>query len=470
MSDSSSLGPRELPVDLSASRRVHVVGVGGPGMAPMAIVLAGLGHHVTGSDMCESHTLDTLRRSGVEVCVGHRADVVVGADLVIYSTAIPYSNVELVRARELDIAVHHRSGILAGLCELIPTVGIAGTHGKSTTSALVTHMLSACGHDLVAIVGAQVPGLLAGAHVGVPNLFVLEADESDGTLETLRLGHIIVTNVDVDHLDHFGSFDLLQEVMTDVIEKVPGIVVMNADDQVSRNIAHKINHASLRTFGYADTADVRLVEVVPTNRGLELKLFINEKLRDCMVPLRGIHNAMNVAAALAMLDGLGIEMDDAMQSLENFEGVERRFTERGYYQGALLVDDYAHLPAEIEAALQAMKSHPDVTGKIVAVFQPNRFHRIAQMHASYAHCFTQADRVVITEIYASGTDPIEGVTGKMVWQAIHDAHPDVDVVWAPTRPDIVNSVIHYLGPGDGCISMGCGDIETFPDDVMAEIR
>lgn len=469
MSDPLARRPRELPVDLSVSRRIHVVGVGGPGMAPLAIVLAGLGHQVSGSDMRESVTLATVRDAGVQVTVGHNADLVNEADLVVYSTAIPQDNIELVRAREINVAVHHRSGILAGLCQQIPTIGVAGTHGKSTTSALVTHMLTSCGRDPVAIVGAEVPGLLAGARVGSSSLCVLEADESDGTLETLPLRHIIVTNVDVDHLDHFGSFAQLQNAMADVIAGVPGIVVMNADEATSKDIAQRVQNVSVRTFGYDIAANVRLAEVVSTSQGLEIQMAINGEIFACAVPLRGIHNAMNVAAAIAMLDGLGINLVDALDSLKGFGGVVRRFTERGRFNEAVLIDDYAHLPAEIESALQAMKTHPEVTGRIIAVFQPNRYHRIAEMYASYANCFTDADRVVITDIYASGTTPISGVTGKLVWQAIRDAHPECDVVWAPTRADVVRSVVEYVRPGDGCISMGCGDIETFPDDVMTGV-
>lgn len=465
MSAPLSRSPRELPVDLSGSRRVHVVGVGGPGMAPLAIVLTGLGHSVSGSDMRESLTLDVVRSAGVVVTVGHDADLVSDVDLVVYSTAIPQSNVEITRARDLNKAVHHRSGILAGLCQMIPTIGVAGTHGKSTTSALLTHMLSSCGFDPLAIVGADVPGLRAGARVGASTLCVLEADESDGTLETLPLSHIIVTNVDVDHLDHFGTFAQLQGSMADVIAKVSGVVVMNADDAISCDIARGLVGSSVHTFGYSTDADVCLHEVVSTQQGLAMKIGVNGHVLECTVPLRGTHNAMNVAAALAMLDGLGVNLVDAVDALANFGGVIRRFTERGHFNGGLLVDDYAHLPAEIDAALKAMKSHPVVTGRVVAVFQPNRYHRIAEMYASYADCFVQADRTVITDIYASGTTPIPGVTGKLVWQAIRDAHPESDVVWAPTRDDVVQSVADYLQPGDGCISMGCGDIETFPDDL-----
>lgn len=454
-------------IDLSEPVRVHVVGVGGPGMAPLAVMLAEMGHSVSGSDMHDSETVDIVRDAGVSVRIGHDADVVNDVDVVVYSTAIPDNNVELVRARDKGVPVRHRSGLLASLCRQFETVGVAGTHGKSTTSALVTHILTATGHDPSAIVGADVPGLEAGARVGASRTFVLEADESDGTLEVLPLQHLIVTNIDVDHLDYFGTFQQLQDSVAEVVARVDGWVVTNADDDVSVAVMSRVSGRRMRTFGYTETADVRVVNVISTTGGLDVHIIVRDKELHCSVPLRGIHNAMNVAAALAMVDALGTDVVVASAALETFGGVRRRFTERGEFRGALLVDDYAHLPAEIEAAISAMRSHPRVTGKVVAVFQPNRFHRIAAMAEAYAHCFTQADRVIITDIYASGTRPIEGVTGKLVWQAIIDAHPDADVVWAPSRTDIVENVDRYINQGDGCISMGCGDIETFPDDLIS---
>lgn len=453
-------------IDLSRRVRVHVVGVGGPGMAPLAVMLAGTGHAVSGSDMHDSETVGIVRGAGVSVHIGHDADLVNDVDVVVYSTAIPDNNVELVRARDRGITVHHRSGLLASLCRQFDTVGVAGTHGKSTTSALVTHILTATGRDPSAIVGADVPGLEAGARVGASRTFVLEADESDGTLEVLPLRHLIVTNIDVDHLDYFGTFQHLQDSVVDVVARVDGWVVTNADDDVSVGVMRRVSGRRIRTFGHTEQADVRVVNVISTTNGLDIDLMVHDRNVHCSVPLRGVHNAMNVAAAVAMVDALGVDVFDASEALATFGGVRRRFTERGEFRGALLVDDYAHLPAEIEAAISALRSHPRVTGKVVAVFQPNRFHRIAAMADTYAHCFAHADRVIITDIYASGTPPIEGVTGKLVWQAIVDAYPDSDVVWAPTRADIIESVDHYITSGDGCISMGCGDIETFPDELI----
>ena len=467
MSESVQRRVREELIDLSHSRRIHVVGIGGPGMAPLAMLLAGTGHRVSGSDLHESENIDAVRRQGIEVQIGHHAEAVNGVDVVVYSTAIPESNVELVRARQQRIPVRHRSGLLQALTHQFRTIGVAGTHGKSTTTALLTHMLVAAGVDPSCIVGADVPGLKAGARLGSSDILVLEADESDGTLEVLALHHAIVTNIDVDHLDYFGTFEQLQESMADVLGGVGGAVVMNADDEVSRHVMSRIDQTRVVTFGHAVNANIRIDSVQAVDVGLDIVLSVRGSTVRCVLPLRGFHNAMNLAAAVAMADVVGVDVVRACDSVTSFGGVLRRFTERGEFKGALLVDDYAHLPAEIEAAISALREHPRVTGKVVAVFQPNRFHRIAAMADAYADAFKDADRVVITDIYASGTAPIAGVTGQLVWQAIVKAHPTADVVWAPTRADIVAAVDEYMAPGDGCISMGCGDIETFPDDLIA---
>lgn len=460
---------REDPIDLSVPRRVHVVGVAGPGMAPLALLLAGRGHVVTGSDVRDSPTVRTLRGASVDVTIGHEATLVDGVDVVVHSTAIPADNPELVRAGSLSIPVRHRSGLIAALCGQLDTIGVAGTHGKSTTTALVNHILTRCGRDPNCLVGAEVPGLTAGARIGGSDLFVVEADESDGSIEVLDMSHLIVTNVDVDHLDYFGTFERLCDTMRSVAESVPGVLVMNSADPLTNSVMRP-HGASVRTFGVDPTDDVVVVAVDHLADGLGVELIIDAVRCRCEVPLRGEHNAHNVAAALAMVTALGVDRVDACGALATFPGVSRRFTVRGHHNGALLVDDYAHLPAEIAAAIAAVRTHPEVTGRVVAVFQPNRYHRVAAMADAYADCFAGADRVVITDIYASGTPVIEGVDGQMVWRAVAEANPGMDVVWAPERADVVVAVDGHIGAGDACVSMGCGDIESFPDELLGRHR
>ena len=458
--------PEEL-IDLSYSRRCHVVGVGGPGMSPLASLLAARGHVVTGSDMRDSQVIETLRGEGIPIAIGHDADLIKDVDVVTYSTAIPMTNVEIVAAQDAGVSVRHRSGLLASICASTEGIGIAGTHGKTTTTGLLSHILIDAGMDPSCIVGGHLEGMPVGARHGAGNFFILECDESDGTLDVLPLTHLVITNVDIDHLDYFGSFEQLQQTFVDAATRTRGIVVLNSDDALSAPIVDAMKgDRRLHTFGHGETDDVHLISVTPDSAGIVIYFRIDGAKVECRSPLRGEHNAMNIAGAIAMSIALGVDVSLACQAVETFHGVQRRFTERGDFNGSLLVDDYAHLPAEIEAAIATARTHPRVSGKTIAVFQPNRFHRIAAMADSYAHCFTKADVIVITDVYASGTAFIEGVTGELVVNAIRAAHPSAAVVWAPTRQDIVDAVAGCITPGDICISMGCGDIETFPDDLM----
>lgn len=436
-------------------------------MSPLAFVLHGKGHHVSGSDMRESDATRTLVDIGVSVTIGHHGSLVDGSDVVTYSTAIPLTNVELVAAHENNIPVRHRSGMLAALCATSEAIGVAGTHGKTTTSALLTHILVTNNLDPSCIIGADVPGLTVGARVGASPLFVLESDESDGTLDVLPLTHLVVTNVDVDHLDYFGTFEDVQQCFVDAVLRTTGHVVVNCDDPQSAPVLQASeSRGNVTTFGCRDTAMLRVAKVEQTDVGLAIDFVEGAQHEHAVLPLLGQHNAMNCAAAIAMARHLGVSLEDCCRAVESFQGVQRRFTERGYFKDALLVDDYAHLPAEIDAVLRAARSHPLTTGRVIAVFQPNRFHRIAAMANSYADCFSTADLVVITDVYSSGTKRIAGVTGELVVDAVRKHHPDAHVVWAPQRHDIVAVVSAYVQPGDICVSMGCGDIETFPDDLM----
>lgn len=462
--------PEEL-IDLSVARRCHVVGIGGPGMSPLASLLSARGHVVSGSDMRDSEVTDTLRLEGIEITIGHDESLVHGVDVVTYSTAIPESNIELQEARKTAVAVRHRSGLLASLCSSTNSVGVAGTHGKTTTTSALTHILVSAGLDPSCIVGGQVEGMPVGMRHGLGDAFVLECDESDGTLDVLSLAHLVITNIDVDHLDYFGTFEQVQQSFVDAAVRTAGVVVVNRDDAFSAVVLDALrNDSRLRTFGHDSDANVQILSVVSVATGIEIQLRIDGTEFSCSSLLRGEHNAMNIAAAVAMSTALGVSPSHACSAVATFRGVQRRFTERGEFNGAVLIDDYAHLPAEIEAAIAAAQSHPRNTGKTIAVFQPNRFHRIAAMSDAYADCFAAADKVVITDVYASGTAFIEGVTGELVVNAIRASHPSAQVVWAPTRQDIVEEVAQTLAPGDVCISMGCGDIESFPDDLMEFVK
>ena len=457
-------------IALDAPITCHIVGIGGPGMSAIGRLLVEMGHLVTGSDLHESEVIDDLRQRGAQISIGHTEAAVHGADVVTYSTAIPSTNVELIEARRIGLETRHRSGMLASLCAATRAVGVAGTHGKTTTTALITAMTTAGGLHPSSIVGADVLGDSASVY-GDGSLLVIEADESDGTLDVLPLSCLVVTNIDIDHLDYFGTFDAIKTCFAESIERTPGFVVLNADDEGSTDIVRALgNDDRVTTFGWSENSTVRITSTQPHSNGTSVEVQIAGQSYRCALSLRGEHNAMNFAAALAMSIQLGVDPDVACTAAESFRGVARRFTERGEFRGSLLIDDYAHLPAEISATIDAVRSHPALTGRVVAVFQPNRYHRIATMADSYADCFTHADRIVITDVYASGTQKIEGVTGELVVNAIRSAHHDADVVWAQSRSDTVAAVESWITPGDICVSMGCGDIESFPDDLCGVLQ
>jgi UDP-N-acetylmuramate--alanine ligase len=301
---------------------------------------------------------------------------------------------------------------------------------------------------------------------GNGSLLIIEADESDGTLDVLPLSSLVVTNIDIDHLDYFETFEAIKECFADVIKRTRGIIVLNADDKGSADLVKALGQdRRVTTFGRSDNSTVRIMSSIPNSEGTLVEVQVDEQAYKCELKLRGDHNVMNFAAALAMALRLGVDPNVACTAASAFRGVARRFTERGDFRGSLLIDDYAHLPAEISTTINAVRSHPALTGRVVAVFQPNRYHRIATMADSYANCFSQADHIVITDVYASGTQKIDGVTGELVVHAIRSAHQHADVVWAPSRADTVAAVEAWIAPGDICISMGCGDIESFPDDL-----
>lgn len=460
-------------IDLSARRRWHLVGAGGPGMAPLAELLTAAGQDVTGSDLRDSVAVARLNARGIPVRVGHDASAVHGVEVVVYSTAVPADNIEIAEARRLGVRVCHRSVALASLCAPTQAVGIAGAHGKTTTAALLHSILAAAKAPVAGYVGADVPGA---EDLAIPDVrregatLVIEADESDGTIEVLPLSTVAVTNIDLDHLDYWGDMDGIIAGFSDVVARVAGthgMVVVNLDDPATRHLVRAAGGA-VRTFGWSARADVRIESCADTQGGIDVVLSVDKEVVRCSLPLRGVHNAMNLACAVATAGALGVDASIACAAAEHFGGVERRFTERGRVDGALVIDDYAHLPAEIAATLAAARRHPAMNGSVVAVFQPNRYHRIAAMAGEYARCFESADVVVITDIYASGTEPIPGVTGRLVVDAVRQFHPRV--VWAPTRADVVREVRAIIGIGDVVVGMGCGDIATLHDDLAGDRR
>jgi UDP-N-acetylmuramate--alanine ligase len=457
------------PLDLSIPHRLHVVGVGGPGMSAIAIALAEMGHDVSGSDLRESPVLERVRAAGVAVHIGHDRELVHGVDAVTASTAIPARNIELDEARDRGVPALRRAGMLASICARAKSLAVAGTHGKTTTTSMLMLMLAEAGLRPSFVVGGDVTDVGTGAQWTGGEWLVVEADESDGTHLELPLHGAILTNVEVDHLDHYGSFDSIVASFDDFLAQVPGPKVVSADDPAAASLAFR--HGAT-TFGFSEHADVRAVDVRSehgtTVFGVERRDANGAvvELGRVSLPMRGDYNVLNAVGALAMALEVGVDIADVIASLAKFGGVARRFDIRGADGGATFVDDYAHLPSEIRAVLSGARHGGDEWRRVIAVFQPNRYNRIAEIWNDYGDAFGDADVVVLTDIYPSGTTPIPGVTGKLIVNAVTAERPDQRVVWLPRRDDLVSFISAEARDGDVVVSMGCGDIASFPSEVL----
>ena len=433
-------------------------------MSAIAIALAEMGHTVSGSDLREHPVLERVRAAGVTVTVGHQRALVHGVEAVTASTAIPARNVELDEARSLGVTVLTRAAMLAAICAQARSLGVAGTHGKTTTTSMLMLILAEAGLRPSFVVGGDVTDVGTGAQWTGSDWFVVEADESDGTHLQLPLHGTILTNIEVDHLDHYGTFDGIIDGFDRYLGQIAGPKVVCGDDPVAAELVGR--HAAV-TYGMSAGVDVRAVDVTPTSGAFTFGLVRDgERLVDIELPLRGVHNVVNATGAAAMAMEIGVSTDHIARALAKFGGVARRFDIRGTDAGAMFVDDYAHLPTEIAAVLAAARGSGDGWQRVISVFQPNRYNRIAEIWADYASAFVDADIVVLTDIYASGTTPIPGVTGKLLVNAVAEAHPEQRLLWLPRREDLVRFVSSEARSGDVCISMGCGDIATFPTEVL----
>ena len=452
------------PLDLTRPRRLHIVGVGGVGMSAIALLLVRMGHEVSGSDLKESVVLARLEAAGVRVSVGQQAENVPrDADAVVYSTAIPARNIELVAARELGIAVLHRSAALAALAATRRTIAVAGSHGKTTTSSMLALVLRGAGWQPSFVIGGEVNEVGANAAYGAGEWLVVEADESDGTF--LRLGPeaAIVTSVEPDHLDYYGGFDQLVAAFERFVDGVPGPIVCCADDRVAARLA--ASRPGIRTYGRDPAAHYRIVDA---GAGTDVERFTlvagDRPLGEIVVPL-AVHAATNAAGASALALELGVPFDAIAAALRGFGGVARRFERRGELGGVTFVDDYAHLPGEVSAAIATARRGG--WRRVIAVFQPHRYTRTASLWQDFAGAFDGADAVVLTDVYAAGETPIAGVSGRLVVHAVVDASPGLPVTYLPRHADLVDVPRRLARPGDVVLTLGAGDLTTMPDTWLA---
>src|SRR5512140_1643617 len=392
---------------------IHFVGIGGIGMSGIAEVLCNLGYTVQGSDASENANVTRLRDKGIKVTVGHKAENVAGADVLVVSTAIKRDNPELMAARAQRIPVVRRAEMLAELMRLKSCVAIAGTHGKTTTTSMVAALLDGGGLDPTVINGGIINAYGTNARLGAGDWMVVEADESDGTFLKLPADIAIVTNVDHEHLDHFHTFEAVQEAFRAFVENVPfyGFAVMCTDHPVVQVLVGQITDRRVITYGENPQADVRLVDLDHADGQSRFSIVFRDRAGETMheinglsLPMPGRHNALNATAAIAVARELGISDDMIRKALQNFGGVRRRFTRTGEWKGVPIIDDYGHHPVEIAAVLRAARESSK--GQVIAVVQPHRYSRLASLFEQFSTCFNDADTVIVAHVYAAGEAPI----------------------------------------------------------------
>jgi UDP-N-acetylmuramate--alanine ligase len=450
-------------LDLTQPQRVHVVGVGGAGMSAIATVLATMGHRVTGSDLRASPALERLRAAGIEVAVGHRAENVGDIDAVTISTAVPSTNPEVIAAAERGIPVLRRAEVLAAISATRRTIAVAGTHGKTTTSSMLALVLVEAGLRPSFIVGGEVNEIGTGAVWNDGEWFVVEADESDGTFLELPTEVAIVTSVEPDHLEHYGGRDALVDAF-DRFLAAARVRIVCADDEAAARLGGA--HDAV-TYGTAESADYRMVDVERTRTSTAFAIeHAGTRVGEVRLPVPGLHNARNACAAFAAGVSVGAAPDAAVRALARYAGVARRFQFRGERNGVTFVDDYAHLPTEVAAALAAAAD--GAWHRIVCVFQPHRYSRTASLWREFADAFTATDVLVVTDVYGAGEAPRPGVTGKLIVDAVLDAHPEQRLAYLPARGDLVPYLRRTLRPGDLCLTLGAGDLTSLPAEFLSE--
>jgi len=449
-------------LDLSVPRRVHVVGITGTGMSAYASVLAQAGHQVTGSDArADPEVARRLRAFGVTVHQGHdAAHLPPMVEAVAASTAVAADNPELAEARRRLVPILRRADLLAAVCRGRRTLAVSGTHGKTTTSALLALALRGAGRHPSFVVGADVPALDHGAHWDDrDDLLVAEADESDGTFLELPRSLAVVTSVEADHLAIYGgTLQGLHDAFERFVTETDGPVILGVDDRGAA--ALQAARPDAVTFGTAPGADFRLADLVPERLRTRFSLHHAGRAIPVDLPAPGLHNAANAAAAVAAAVTVGADPERAAAGLAAYRGVHRRFEVRGERGGVTFVDDYAHLPGEVRAVLAAARDGR--WNRVVAVFQPHRFSRTVEVHPQFASAFADADVLVVTGIYPAGEAPVPGITGRLLAEA--SGHPALTYV--EERSEVAPVVRALLRPGDLCLSLGAGDITTLADELL----
>ena len=442
---------------------IHFVGIGGIGMSGIAEVMHRLGYQVQGSDVSESYVVEKLRKEGIPVAIGHSPDNLGDAAVVVCSSAIKDGNPEIEAAAERRLPRVKRAEMLAELMRMQKTVAVAGTHGKTTTTSMVAALLDSGDIDPTVINGGIINRYGSNARLGKSEWWVIEADESDGSFLRLDGTIAVVTNIDPEHLEHYGSFEKVKDAFVEFIENVPfyGLAVLCVDHPEVQNLLSRIRDRRVVTYGFSALADVRADNVSPAPGGTRFDAVILERdgerrtIENVFVPMPGRHNVQNALAAIAVAIEMGIGDDAIVGGFERFDGVKRRFTKVGEADGAIVIDDYAHHPTEIRAVLGAAREGAE--GRVIAVMQPHRYTRLEGLMEDFQNAFNDADVVFVAPVYPAGEDPIDGVDSAALVEGIRSRGHRMARTVADQK-ELCRELRDLAADGDMIICMGAGDI------------
>ncbi len=454
--------------------RLHFVGIGGIGMSGIAEIMVNLGYEVSGSDMAENANVKRLRELGIDVTVGHRAANVEGAAVLVVSTAVKADNPELLAARDAMIPVVRRAEMLAELMRLKWSIAIGGTHGKTTTTSLFARMLETAGMDPTVVNGGTINAYGTNARLGKGDWLVAEADESDGTFIKLPATIAVVTNIDPEHMDHYGDFDALRAAFLTFVQNLPfyGFAMLCIDHPEVQALIGRIEDRRVVTYGLSPQAEVRAINIEAGSGGFRFDVSVAMRsqperiIENVTLPMHGEHNVQNALAAIGVAIEMGIEDDKIREALDGFEGVKRRFTKTGEWNGVTVIDDYGHHPVEISAVLKAARQAS--SGSVIAVVQPHRYSRLNDLFEEFCGCFNDADTVLVAPVFAAGEEPIEGAGRDALVQGLKArGHRAVSAIDGPD--DLVPAVRGIASSGDLVVCLGAGSItqwaNALPEDL-----
>lgn len=463
----------KLPTDVGP---IHFVGIGGIGMSGIAEVLLNHGYQVQGSDLKATKITDRLAELGARVFVGQQAANIEGSEVVVISSAIKPGNAELDAARALGMPIVRRAEMLAELMRLKSNIAVAGTHGKTTTTTLVAELLVAGGIDPTVINGGIIHAYGSNARMGQGEWMVVEADESDGTFNRLPATIAIVTNIDPEHMEHWGDFDTLRQGFLDFVSNIPfyGLAVCCTDHDEVQKLVGKITDRRVVTYGFNAQADVRAKNLHYKGGVAHFDIDLQSEdvvIKDCSLPMPGDHNVSNALAAVAVSRHLGMKADEIRDALAAFGGVNRRFTKVGEVDGVTIIDDYGHHPVEISAVLKAARQAigTDSGGRVIAVHQPHRYSRLHHHFEEFCACFNDADVVGITDVYGAGEDPIAGADRDgLVAGLVRHGHRHARAVQG--EDDLARLVAEQARPGDMVVCLGAGTISSWANGLPDRLR